>query len=55
MRLFRFPMSELEHIYLEMMLEKHAGHRASMAKTLGISERNVYRLIQKYGLARNRA
>ncbi len=47
-------LSELEQIYLEMMLEKHAGHRASVAKTLGISERNVYRLIQKYGLAREK-
>ncbi len=48
-------LSELEQTYLEMVLEKHAGHRALLAKALGISERNVYRLIQKYGLSWEKA
>jgi DNA-binding NtrC family response regulator len=43
-------LNELEQEYLKRMLEKHAGHRATVAQTLGISERHVYRLIQKYEL-----
>ena len=33
-----------------MLLEKHAGHRATVAQVMGISERHVYRLISKYEL-----
>lgn len=40
-------LDELEQVYFETILEKYSGHRASVASTLGISERNVYRLIQK--------
>lgn len=43
-------LTELEQAYLSRMLEKFAGHRAMVAQTLGISERHVYRLIQKYEL-----
>jgi transcriptional regulator with PAS, ATPase and Fis domain len=43
-------LTELEQAYLRTMLDKHAGHRALVAQTLGISERHVYRLIQKYEL-----
>ncbi|MFW2439316.1 MAG: sigma-54-dependent transcriptional regulator [Arenicellales bacterium] len=43
-------LTELEQAYLRRMLEKFAGHRAMVAQTLGISERHVYRLIQKYEL-----
>ena len=43
-------LTELEQVYLRTMLEKFAGHRAMVAQTLGISERHVYRLIQKYEL-----
>ena len=43
-------LEELEASYLKMLLEKHAGHRATVARTMGISERQVYRLIRKYGL-----
>ena len=43
-------LHELEQIYFETILEKYSGHRSSVASTLDISERNVYRLIQKYGL-----
>ena len=45
-------LEEIEQHYLEKMLEKHSGHRAYVAKVLGISERNLYRLIRKYGLIR---
>jgi len=43
-------LHELEQVYFETVLEKYSGHRSSVASTLDISERNVYRLIQKYGL-----
>ncbi|HRE54006.1 MAG TPA: sigma-54 dependent transcriptional regulator [Candidatus Competibacter sp.] len=45
-------LEEIERQYLEKMLEKHSGHRAFVAKILGISERNLYRLINKYGLVK---
>ena len=41
-------LEELEASYLRMLLEKHAGHRATVAEVMGISERHVYRLISKY-------
>lgn len=44
-------LEELEHSYLKMLLKKHAGHRATVAQVMGISERHVYRLIGKYDLA----
>jgi DNA-binding NtrC family response regulator len=43
-------LEEIEARYLEQQLRKHAGHRSQVAQTLGISERNVYRLIKRYGL-----
>ncbi len=43
-------LQELEQIYFKTILEKYSGHRSSVASTLDISERNVYRLIQKYQL-----
>ncbi len=43
-------LEEIEQRYLEKMLDKHSGHRAIVAKVLGVSERNLYRLIRKYGL-----
>jgi DNA-binding NtrC family response regulator len=43
-------LEELEAGYLKMLLEKHAGHRATVAQIMGISERHVYRLINKYAL-----
>jgi DNA-binding NtrC family response regulator len=48
-------LDELEASYLKMLLTKHAGHRATVAQTMGISERHVYRLISKYHLAGNGA
>jgi two-component system NtrC family response regulator len=43
-------LEEIKKAYLVQLLDKHAGHRARVARTLGISERNTYRLIQKFGL-----
>ena len=33
--------------YLSELLEKYRGHRAQIASILGISERNIYRLINR--------
>lgn len=41
-------LEELEKHYLGLLLEKYDSHRGKVARTLGISERNVYRLIKKY-------
>ena len=43
-------MEQLQAEYLKMQLHKYSGHRAKVAEVLDISERNVYRLIQRYGL-----
>ncbi len=43
-------LEEVKQQYLEMLLDKHCGHRSSVARALGISERNTYRLIKRYGL-----
>ena len=43
-------MDEIRLQYLQMLMRKYAGRRSDVAKALGISERNTYRLIQKYAL-----
>lgn len=43
-------MEEIEKDYMQMLLEKYSGNRAKIAGILGISERNIYRLLKKYGL-----
>ncbi len=43
-------LEEIEACYLKFLLEKHAGHRTTIAQVMGISERQVYRLISKYKL-----
>ncbi len=43
-------LAEIERRYLEMLLKKHDGRRATVASVMGISERNIYRLVDKYKL-----
>ena len=43
-------LDEVKKRYVETLMKKYSGHRAKLASRLGISERNVYRLIEKYGL-----
>lgn len=43
-------LEEVKKRYLETLMKKYSGHRAKLASCLGISERNVYRLIERYGL-----
>ena len=44
-------LEELQAEYLRLQLTKHSGHRAKVAEVLAVSERNIYRLIQRYRLA----
>jgi len=44
-------LEEVEAAYLEVQLKKFSGRRAKVAEVLDISERNVYRLIKRYGLS----
>ncbi len=43
-------LEEIERHYLKLLLNKYSGHRSKVAKASGVSERNIYRLIKKYGL-----
>lgn len=43
-------LEDIEKDYLRRTLLKYAGNRARAAAILGISERNIYRLIKQYGL-----
>ncbi len=43
-------MDEVERECLRQSLLRHGGNRAKVAAILGISERNIYRLIKQYGL-----
>jgi DNA-binding NtrC family response regulator len=44
-------LAELERRYIGILLERFGGHRAKVAKVLGISERNLYRKLRAYNLA----
>ncbi len=44
-------LEKIESCYLKMLLKKYSGHRTTIAQVMGISERQVYRLIKKYDLA----
>jgi len=41
-------LEEIEACYLNTLMKKHDGHRVTIAKIMGISERQVYRLIKKH-------
>ena len=41
-------LEEMEEKYLTLFLERHSGHRTKIARSLGISERSVYRMVEKY-------
>jgi DNA-binding NtrC family response regulator len=44
-------LEEIKRTYLAQLVVKHRGHRARIAEILGVSERNTYRLLKKYGLS----
>lgn len=41
-------LEQIERDYLQMILAKYGGNRLKTAEVLGVSERQVYRLIEKY-------
>lgn len=41
-------LDDVEKQYVNLLLSKYDGHRGKVARAMGISERNVYRLIKKY-------
>ena len=43
-------LDELQESYLRLQLKKFSGHRARVAEVLDVSERNIYRLIRRYGV-----
>ena len=43
-------LADVERECLRQSLIRHAGNRAQVAAVLGISERNIYRLIKLYEL-----
>ena len=44
-------LEELEAKYLSLQLQKYSGRRAAVAEILGVSERSVYRMINRYELS----
>ncbi len=47
-------LEELKECYFRLAYRELGGNRAALARRLGISERNVYRLLRRYGLAGHR-
>ncbi|MDJ0958226.1 MAG: sigma-54 dependent transcriptional regulator [Arenicellales bacterium] len=45
-------LEDIQVEYLNRLLSKYQGHRATIARVLGVSERNLYRLINRYGLSK---
>ena len=43
-------LDDVRRHYVKMLHAKYSGHRAKLAGALGVSERNLYRLLQRYGL-----
>ena len=49
LRFSREPtLEQIEHEYLRQVMTRHGGNRQKTAAVLGVSERQVYRLIEKY-------
>jgi DNA-binding NtrC family response regulator len=44
------PLEEMEKKYISFLLKKFNGHRGKVARTLKMSERNLYRRLGKLGL-----
>ncbi|MCB1756040.1 MAG: sigma-54-dependent Fis family transcriptional regulator [Gammaproteobacteria bacterium] len=44
-------IAEIEKKYLGYLLKTYEGHRGRIATAMGVSERNIYRLLQKYKLS----
>ncbi len=42
-------LEQIEQQYLKMLIDRYQGHRMKIARILGVSERSVYRLMEKHG------
>ncbi len=43
-------LEEIKEKYLSYLISRHQGHRGRIANILGVSERNTYRMVKKFGL-----
>ncbi|MFV0368452.1 MAG: sigma-54-dependent transcriptional regulator [Hyphomicrobiaceae bacterium] len=43
-------LEEIKAKYLDYLIGRHQGHRGRIANILGVSERNTYRMVKKFGL-----
>ncbi len=43
-------LADLEKDYIRDLLDKHRGHRRTVAEQLGVTERTLYRKLKQYGL-----
>ena len=43
-------LEEVKRTFVETLHRKYSGHRAKLAVALGVSERNLYRLLKRFGL-----
>ena len=43
-------LDEVKQAYVRLLHARYSSHRAKLAAALGVSERNLYRLLQRYGL-----
>ena len=43
-------LEEIKRLYVKSLIVKYEGHRSRISRALGVSERNLYRMIKKYGL-----
>lgn len=46
----KIPLSELEKLYIEKVLEETGGNKKKAAEILGIDRRTLYRMAARYGL-----
>jgi len=44
-------LDQIQHDYLAYLIRRHDGHRSKIANIMGVSERNLYRLIKRYDLS----
>lgn len=42
-------LEEIKEKYLSYLIARHRGHRGRIASILGVSERNTYRMVKKFG------
>jgi DNA-binding NtrC family response regulator len=43
-------LEEVRQTYVRLLHARYSSHRGKLAAALGVSERNLYRLLQRYGL-----